>query len=126
MAVLRARRCLGMVLHRESWLVLQRNAAIGPIEQRNMRLDGIVGQRVPIYRETMVHRNDLDLAGREILHGMVRPVMTLMHFRRLRADSERQHLMAKADAESRHIMRDQSLDHGHGISACGGRITGTV
>ena len=56
-----------------------------------------------IDRETVVHRDDLDLVGREILDRMIGAVMALSHFHRLGADRERHHLMAEADAEGRHL-----------------------
>src|SRR5260370_707597 len=54
-----------------------------------------------IDREAVVHGRDLDFSGGEILHRMVRPMMALVHFHRLGADREAQHLVAEADAEGR-------------------------
>src|SRR5258708_2753383 len=101
MAVAGPGRSLRMVLHREGPAVLERQPAIRAIEQRDMRLHRMAGQRRAIDREAVVHRRDLDLAGREILHRVIGAVMALMHFHGLGADREREHLMAEADAEYR-------------------------
>src|SRR4029078_10778487 len=101
MTVARAGRGLRMVLHREDGPVLEREAAIGAVEQRHMRLLNILRQRILVDREAVVHRGDLDLAGGEILHRMIGAVVTLMHLHRLAADCDAQHLMAEADAEGR-------------------------
>src|ERR1700678_2658046 len=99
MAVARARRGLGMILHGEGWPVGKRNAAIRAVEQRHMRFLGIRGQARPIDREAVVHRHDLDLASGEVLDWMVRAMMTLQHLDGPRADREPQELMAEADAK---------------------------
>src|SRR6516164_3335271 len=44
MAVARARRCFRMVLHREHRPVLQRNAAVRAVKQRDMGFHGARGQ----------------------------------------------------------------------------------
>src|SRR5262245_23893177 len=75
----RTRRRLGMVLHREDGRALDADAAVRSVEQRDMRLLHAPGQRVAIDGEAMVHRHDLDLAGLEILHRMVRAMMALAH-----------------------------------------------
>ena len=48
MAVLRAGRGLRVVLHREYRFALDGEAAVGAVEQRNMGLDDVFGQRVPV------------------------------------------------------------------------------
>ena len=66
-----------------------------------MGLLDIRRQAVAIDGEAVIHRGDLDLAGGEVLHRMVRAVMALMHLARGAAEREPQHLMAEADAEHR-------------------------
>ena len=88
MAVPRPRRGLGMILHRESRPIRQRNAAVGLIEQRDMGDAGVLRQSVGIEREAVVHRDDFNLVGREILHRVIGAVMALRHFHRLGADGE--------------------------------------
>src|SRR4051794_13110580 len=100
MTVARAGRRLRMVLHREYRLVLEREAAVRAVEQRDVGLLDILRQRLLVYREAVVHRGDLDLAGGEILHGMIRAVVALMHLRGLAAECDAEHLVAEADAES--------------------------
>src|SRR5262245_32441426 len=55
-AVARAGRRLGMVLDREYRLVLEGNAAVRAVEQRDVGLLGIGGQRRAVDREAVVHR----------------------------------------------------------------------
>src|SRR5271168_1966579 len=125
MTVTWARRSLGMVLDREYRLVPERKAAIGAVEQRDVSLDRICRQARAVHRETVIHRGDLDLAGREILHRMVCAMVTLVHFYGLAADRDRQHLMTEADAEGRHLV-DERVDDRYGIFAGRGRIAGPV
>ena len=100
-AVLRAGRGFRVVLHREHRLVLQLQPAIGAVEQRDVGLLDDLGQAFAVDGEAVIHRGDLDLAGGEVLHRMVRAVMALMHLLRRAAEREAEHLMAEADAEHR-------------------------
>src|SRR5258708_18303376 len=61
MAVARAGRGLGVVLHREDRPVLEGDAAIGAVEQGHVRLDRVCRHRRPIDRKAMVHGDDIDL-----------------------------------------------------------------
>src|SRR5215211_3829860 len=110
MAVARTRRRLGMILHREHRPVLEREAAVRSIEQRDVSLLDILRQRLLVDCEAVVHRGDLDLAGGEILHRMVRAVMALVHLLRLAAERQAQHLVAEADAERRRAALDYLAD----------------
>ena len=104
MAVARAGRSFGVILHREDRLAFELDAGIGAVEQRDMRLLGLGRERVAVDREAVVHRGDLDLAGGLVLHRMVGAVMALMHLQRLGADREAEHLVAEADPEGRHVL----------------------
>ena len=115
MAVARAGRGFRVVLHREHRLVFERDAAIGAVEQRHMRLLDILRQRVLVDREAVVHRSDLDLAGGQVLHRMIGAVMALMHLHGFAADRDAQHLMAEANAKRGRAAIDQLLDHRHGV-----------
>jgi hypothetical protein len=85
------------------------------------------GQALGIDRKAVVHRHDLDLAGGVILDRVVGAVMALVHLHRGAAERQRQHLVAKADAEHRKLAAvDQLADHGHGILAGRGRVAGAV
>ncbi len=79
-----------------------------------------------VHREAVVHRGDLDLAGGEVLHRMVRAVMALMHLHGLAAEREAEHLVAEADAEGRRAAVDQLLDHRHRVFAGRRRIARAV
>ncbi len=125
-AVARAGRGLRVVLHREHRPVLQREAAVRAVEQRDVRLLDIRRQRLLVDREAVVHRGDLDLAGGQVLHRMVRAVMALMHLHRLAAEREAEHLVAEADAEGRRAGVDHLPDHRHRVFAGRRRIARAV
>ena len=80
MAVARAGRRLGMVLHRKRRAIGHFETAIRAVEQRTMRFPRIGGQTFRIDRETMVHRHDLDLAGGKVLHRVISAMVALVHF----------------------------------------------
>ena len=86
-AVARARRGLGVVLNREGRAVGQRDAAIRAVEQRDMGDARIGGQRGRVDRETVVHRNDLDLVRGVIHHRVVRAMVALRHLQRAGAEA---------------------------------------
>ena len=115
-----------MVLHAEHILAVQRDAAIGTVEQRDMGLGHALGQGVGIDGEAMVHRDDLDLAGGHVLHRMVGAVMAVGHLHGLCAHRQAQHLVAQANAEHRRARGDDTLDGGNGINAGRRRIARTV
>src|SRR5688572_19004666 len=68
--VARAGRSLGVILHREHRLALELDACVRSVKQRDMRFFRVLRQRVAVHREAVVHRRDLDLAGRQILNRM--------------------------------------------------------
>src|SRR3974390_1492737 len=111
MAVTRTWRSFRVILHREHRFVLERDAAVRAVEKRDVRLRDLRRQRVLVDWEAVIHRRDLDLAGGQILHGMVRAVMPLMHLLRPAAERQAQHLMPEADAEGRRPGLDNLLDH---------------
>ena len=84
------------------------------------------GQAVAVHGEAVIHRDDLDLAGGQVLHRMVGAVMALGHLFGFRAQRQAQHLMTQADAEHRHAGFDHALDGGNGIFPCRRRIAGAV
>ena len=77
-----------MVLHGKSRAIGQSNAAIGAVKQRHMGLRRIAGQSLTVEGETVIHRHDFDLVGREILDRMVRAMVALLHLQRSRADRQ--------------------------------------
>ncbi len=91
-----------------------------------MGLDHALRQRLAVHREAVVHRGDLDPAGLDIAHGVVRAVMTVTHLDGPGTKCQRQHLMAQADTEDRQAAFQQRLDHRHRIAAGRRRIAGTV
>src|ERR1041384_8812804 len=81
-AVLRAGRSFGMVLHREDGLAFQRQALVRAVEQRDMGDPDAGRQRFRNHGEAMVLAGDLHLAGGEILHRMIGAAMTETHLLR--------------------------------------------
>src|SRR4051794_20155054 len=110
MRVARARRGLGMILHREYRPAFELDAAIRAIEQRDMGLGCALWQGRLIHRETVVHRGDFDLSGGLVLHRMIGAVMALMHLRGLGADREPEHLVAQANSKCRRTGVDDLLN----------------
>ena len=88
-----------MILHAEDGFAVERDAAIAAVEERDVRFGHAVGQRRRIHREAVIHRDNLDLAGGEVLDRMVGAVMALGHLFGFAAQRQAQHLMAQADAE---------------------------
>src|SRR6185312_13116108 len=70
MAVLRAGGCLGVVLDRKDRFAFNAQSAIRSVEKRDVRFDDALRQTVAIDGEAVVHRDDLDLVRREVLHRM--------------------------------------------------------
>jgi hypothetical protein len=91
-----------------------------------MRFNDIGRQSSAVHGEAVVHGRDLDLAGHEVLHRVIGPVVTLVHLDGLGSDGDAEHLVAEADAEGGDIFIDDVADHRHGIFACGRRIAGPI
>ena len=89
------------------------------------RLDRVRQARL-VDGEAVVHRRDLDLAGDEVFHGMVRAVMALLHLHGAAAERDAEHLVAEADAEQRHLLVEHFANHRHGVLAGGGRVARAV
>ena len=64
-------------------------------------------QRLRIDRKPVVLRSDLDLAGLELLDRMVGAAMPELQLVGISTHRERQDLVAKTDAEYRHVLFDQ-------------------
>ena len=67
------------------------------------------GQRRRVDREAVVLRGDLDRAGGHVAHRVVRAVVAERHLVGLRAEDDREDLVAEADAEDR-LLADQVGD----------------
>src|SRR5450432_682360 len=82
--VMRVARALGgfwVILHREYRLAVERDAAIGAVEQRHVGLRRALWQGRLIHRKAVVHRGDFHLAGGLVPDRMIGAVMALMHLR---------------------------------------------
>ena len=70
--------------------------------------DAHVGrQRIGIDGEAVVLGRDLDLVRGEVLHRVVAAAMAELQLERLPAQRQAEDLMAEADAEDRHVARDE-------------------
>src|SRR5690606_3624983 len=124
--VLRTRARLRVMLHRYDRLSGDRQAAVRTVKEGTMTFLDPGRQRCNVHGEAVIHRHDLDLAGSEVLHRMVRAVMALGHFPGLRPQRQRQNLVAEADAEHRHAGGDQLPDLGACVFSSSRRIAWAV
>src|SRR5713226_1274572 len=96
--VVRSRRGLGMVLHREHRpLAVPQSFARAVVEVDVTRFPAVLRHGVRIDGEAVVLRRDLDLSRCEVLHGMVCAVMAERQLVRAAARGEPEDLMAEAD-----------------------------
>src|SRR5215471_15281772 len=100
-AILRAGARLGVILHREDRLALDTQALVAAVEQRDVRHLDVSGQGLRDYTKAMVLAGDLDLAGLDVLDGMICAAMADRHLFRAAAECQAQELVAEADAEDR-------------------------
>ena len=102
--VVRTRRRLGVVLHREDRARRVGESLDGAVVQVHVRdLDRLAGgaQRLGVDRVAVVLGADRDLLRREVLPGLVAAVMAELQLLRLAAEREAEDLVAEADAEDR-------------------------
>src|SRR5262247_3208647 len=101
--VVRPGRSLGVVLHREHRpLAMPQPFAGAVVEVEMRRLPPVRRHRRRVDGEAVVLRGDLDLAGGDVLHWVVRAVVPERQLVRPAAGREAQDLMAQAYAEDRH------------------------
>jgi hypothetical protein len=87
--------------------------------QVHVRQLHVLRQRLRVDREGVVLRGDLDAAGDEVAHRVVRAVVAEGHLVRLRAEDDREDLVAEADAEDR-ALADQVRERvDRGLTAAG-------
>ena len=116
--VVRAWACLGVVLDAGARHVAQHESLDGAVVEVHVRQLGgaevglppqrlVAGDRVlapgPDDGEAVVLGGDLDLAGREVLDGMVGTAVAERELEGLEPDRPAQQLVAEADAEHRHL-----------------------
>ena len=104
----------------------QGDAGVGAIEEGDVGLLNALGQALAADGEAVIHGDDLDLAGGQVLHGMVRPMMPLLHLLGAGAEGQGQHLVAEADAEQGDAGLHQLADLRHRVLPGGGRVAGAV
>jgi len=84
--ILRAWAGFGVMLYGKDGLSLKANTAIGAVKQAYMCFFECIGEAVLIDSKAVIHGDDFDFVCCVIFHGMVRAVMALLHFHRLRAE----------------------------------------
>src|SRR5690606_27773359 len=124
--VLRSGACLRMILHREDRTILHRDAAVGAVEERYMRLLDADGKGLAVDGEAVVHRGDVHPPRGEFLHRMVRAMMAMAHLDRPGAEGEGEDLVAEADAEYRDVPLEHAADRRHRIGSGRRRIARPV
>ena len=87
-----------MVLNGNNRFARNFKTAIGAIKQRFVAFFDPCRQGGRINREAMIHGDDLNFAGLQVLDRVVCPVVALLHFHGFRAQGERQELMTEANA----------------------------
>src|SRR5260370_3275856 len=126
MAVLRSRTGLRMVLHGEDRLALNSQSFIATVEQRHMRHLDVLGQGLGDHAEAVVLAGDLDLAGLDVLHGMIGAAMADRHLFRAAAEREREELVAEADAKDRLLRLHELAQRGNGVGTGRRGVAGSV
>src|SRR6185295_10475391 len=81
--VVRAGGGFGVVLDAEGSQIFRREAFARAVVQVDVRRDDALREGIEIDAEAVVLRGDLDLAGREILHRLVRAAMAELQLVRL-------------------------------------------
>ena len=74
------------------------------VEKRTMSCLEIRRQRIFIHRKPVILAGNKDSTGFDVLHGMVRAMMTELHLDGFGATGQRQQLVPQTDTENRHIV----------------------
>src|SRR6516164_11019309 len=123
--IVRARARLGVSLEAEHRALLEGEPLERAIEERAVRGDDALGERLLIHREAVVLTRDEHTAGFQLLHRMVRAMVAEFHLHGARAGGEAEDLMAETDAEHREVSLQEALRGLDGIRA-GLGISGAV
>src|SRR5262249_15897443 len=105
--VVRPGRSLGVVLHRQHRPLAMPQALAGAVVEVEMRrLPPVRRHRRRVDGEAVVLRGDLDLAGGDVLHGVVRAVVAERQLVRPPARRQAEDLVSQAYAEGRHATEE--------------------
>src|SRR5438105_549115 len=96
-----------MALEAERRRIENPHALIAAVEQGAMRDARVFRQRRLVDRKAVVLARDQYAARLEVLHRMVRAVMTELHLQRLRTHRKAENLVTQADAEQRQLLRHE-------------------
>src|SRR6266404_3147162 len=86
--IVRPRRCLGVVLHRERRLPFHRKPLAGAVVQVDVRDLRLPTQRLHVDREPVVLRRDLHLPRRQVLHRLIPAMVAELELVRLPPERE--------------------------------------
>ena len=109
MAVVRAGGGFGVVLHAEGRQLAVAQPFDGLVVEVDVRDLELGRQGLGIDGEAVVLRGDLDRAGLQVLHRLVRAAVAELELERLRAAGQAEQLVAQADAEDR-LLAQQAAD----------------
>jgi len=124
-AVVRTWGCLGMILNAEEWKVFVLKTFYRVVVEVDVgQLDFRLIHRLPVDREAVILRGDLNFARLKILYGMVGSTMSELELVRLSPQSESEQLVTEAYAEHR-LGADQLLQIQDRVLHCIG-IAGAV
>src|SRR5690606_1800212 len=105
--VLRARAGVGVSREAERGRVGELDALVAAIERRAVGRTDVAGEARLVDRETVVLAGEHHLACRQLLNGVVGAVVAGLHLDRGPSRGEAEDLVPQADAEGRHLAREQ-------------------
>src|SRR5579864_587914 len=103
--VVRPRRCLRMILHREHGPLLVAKPLDGSVVQIDVSDFDVVRKRCRVHGKAMILRRDFDLASLQLLHRVVGAAVAELQLECLPAHRQAQNLMAETDAKYRNAGR---------------------
>src|SRR5262245_66441806 len=123
--IMRARRCLGMILHTKDRLRLVMHAVDGLVVQIHAIDGNVAGKRLRVDGESVVLRCDFNLARVEVLHRLIAAAMAELQLESFSAERLSENLVSQTDAEDRDPGLDEFADGADGVSERSG-IAGAV
>ena len=126
-AVVRARRCFGVVLHRKEWFILYPyafNGIIVEVQMGNLNIIGIM-DCLRVHSKTMVLGSYFATARNYVFDRMIKPTVAMVHFKGWYAMGKCKQLMAKTNAKHWFVMCSKLLYSFNGIRHSG-RVAGAI
>src|SRR6266404_5633895 len=104
--IVRPRRRLGVVLHREGRPAAHDEPLAGPVVEVDVRDLRLPPQRLHVHRKPVVLRRDLHLPRREVLHRLIPAVVAELELERLPPEREAHDLVPQTDTEDGHVAEE--------------------